>query len=504
MGTVFRPSWKSAVKGIGATLSLVIFASLPGCASGPQPGPTAIPLRPTETADFEVADIEALMTQMVDAGAPAVFVEIRDGEHAWSGAKGIRSKKTELPATVTDPVRIASLSKPMIAAILLQLVEEGRVQLGDRIEDYLPGVVGGREVTVRQLLNHSSGLPDYVPTLMPEDPTQLSTRIVTPVTNAELVENAQSQEWSFEPGTGFEYSNTNYIVITMLIEELTGSTLAEELAIRITEPLELTTTSLPDGTAMPENAAHGYITEGALSIDVTAQDASLWSGAGGVVSTVSDVNTFMRALLTGQVIAPELLGEMLVLLPEGYGLGVQSRTDQCPDAEPVYLESSANKAGIPGASDGADAGDEPGATLDTDAPSASEAPTHGGETAPPDASAPPTQAGETGPPDASVPRQSDPSATATPLPTYDFAAPESGSGSLHDSAFGELVQIGAPRHVYGHIGSGLGYRGITMSSPDGMRQVTVLWTISPTDYAQDARLDLAYELTDVALTINCP
>lgn len=462
MGIQFRFTRGSVVKRIGAVLSLAVLAMLAGCASGPQPGPTAIPLRPTEAADFDVTDVEALMTQMVGAGAPAVFVEIRDGEQVWSGAQGVRSKKSELPSQVTDPARIASLTKPMVASILLQLVEEGLVQLGDRIEDHLPGIVGGRDVTVRQLLNHSSGLPDYVPVLALEDPSGITTQVVTPITHEELVERAQTQDWSFEPGTGFEYSNTNYIVISMLIEDLTGNSLADELRTRITEPLGLAHTLLPTGTAMPENAAHGYVVEGALSIDVTEQDASLWSGAGGIVSTVSDVNTFMRALLTGQVIPPELLGEMLVLLPEGYGLGVQSRTDPCPATDPAYLESSDN------------------VTVESGPPSAS-------------GTARPT-----------APEQSAGSDNLDePRPTYDFAAPESGSGSLHDSDFGELVQIGAPKHVYGHLGSGLGYRGLTMSSPDGIRQVTLLWTVSPTDYAQDPRLELAYSLADTALAINC-
>ncbi|WP_192497138.1 serine hydrolase domain-containing protein [Gulosibacter chungangensis] len=447
----------SVIKRIGATLSVVALTTLAGCASGPHPGPTAIPLRPTEAADFEVADIEALMTQMVDAGAPAVLVEIRDGEHVWSGVQGVRSKKTELPAKITDPTRIASLTKPMVATILLQLVEEGLVQLGDPIEDYLPGIVEVREVTVRQLLNHSSGLPDYVPTLALEDPSAFTTQIVSPISHEELVQRALTQGWSFDPGTGWEYSNTNYIVLTMLIEELTSSTLAEQLQQRITEPLGLTSTTLPAGTSMPENAAHGYVTEGALSIDVTEQDASLWSGAGGVVSTVSDVNTFMRALLTGELIAPELLGQMLNLLPQGYGLGVQSRTDTCPAGDPVYLESSANQA------------------VETAAPGATDA----------------------------TPAATGPAEPAESLPSYDFEVPEEGSGSVHDSDFGELVQIGAPNHVYGHLGSGLGYRGLTMSSPDGIRQVTILWTVSPTDYSQDSRLDLAYELADVALAIDC-
>lgn len=506
MGIEFGPSLKTVVRRISAGIAIVMFAGVAGCASGPQPGPTAIPLRPTEAADFEVAEVESIMTQMMDAGAPAVFVEIRDGEHVWSDAQGVRSKKTELPAKITDPVRIASLTKPMVASILLQLVEEGLVQLGDRVEDYLPGIVGGRDVTVRQLLNHTSGLPDYVPTLALEDPAEFTTQMVTPITDAELVERALDVDWSFEPGTGWEYSNTNYTVITMLIEELTDSTLAEQLRVRITEPLGLTATSLPSGTTMPEDAAHGYVTQAALSIDVTEQDVSLWSGAGGIVSTVSDVNTFMRALLTGQVIAPELLGQMLTLVPEGYGLGVQSRTDQCPAGEPVYLESSSEAAGSAdsASSDSFDDGSSGSATASDSASSDSTASNsnNADSTSASNASGTADSSAESADLGSEA-DQPERSATPEPAPTYDFVVPEQGSGSLHDSEFGELVQIGVPKHVYGHIGSGLGYRGLTMSSPDGMRQVTILWTVSPTDYSADPRLDLAYSLTDVALSINC-
>ncbi|MGO1545595.1 MAG: serine hydrolase [Gulosibacter sp.] len=491
--------FSSKFKGAGALLTLILAVTLTGCASGPQPGPTAIPLRPTEAADFEVADIEQLMSEMTEAGAPAVFVEIRDGEQVWSGVQGVRSTTSELPATVNDRVRIASLTKPMVASILLQLVEEGVVNLGDPIEDYLPGVVDGREVTVRQLLNHSSGMPDYVPALTLNDPSSITTQVVSPITHEELIDLSRTRDWEFEPGTGFEYSNSNYIVISMLIEELTGNELATELENRITVPLGLSSTSIPSGTDMGENAAHGYVKQGALSIDVTEQDASLWSGAGGVVSTVSDVNTFMRALLTGQVIPPELLGEMLVLLPQGYGLGVQSRTDTCPDTEAAYLESSngAAESEAPMATESAptDAGGESDAS--------NEVPEAGADSEVGDAGSGGTDTADANDADGDQPEDTGGLLDEDSASTYDFEPSEEGSGSLHDSEYGELVQIGAPNHVYGHLGSGLGYRALTMSSPDGIRQVTIAWTVSPTDYADDPRLQIAYELADVALAIDC-
>lgn len=443
---------------------------LTGCAGGAKPGPTAVPLRPTATADFNTEDLESLMQQMVDQGAPAVLVEVREGDEVWTHAKGVESVRSDAPASASEHARIASLTKPMVATITLQLVAEGKIKLDDPVEEYLPGIVDGKQVTIAQLLNHTSGLPDYVESLAMDDPLEVPETLKHGKKPQELVDLALQQPWEDEPGGSFHYSNTNYVIITMLIEHITGNALRDELHDRIVAPLELKQTSIPEGTAMPAPYLHGYWIDGGLSVDVTEQDNSLWNGAGGVVSTVSDVNTFMRGLMTGQLLPPELLGYMLRLNGDGYGLGVQGRGAKCAASHDVLMPVEA-----------------PAATE----PQASASPT----TVEPGASA-------TVGPSASPSLETDPEASYPGLDVLP-TVPESGSGSLVEYEGHEHIQIGQAGTVYGHLGSGLGYRALTMSSADGLRQVTVFWSASPLDYMDDPRMMTAYDLVDAGLERNC-
>ncbi|WP_282827095.1 serine hydrolase domain-containing protein [Gulosibacter sediminis] len=445
-------AWRAAIAaGVAAVFALT------ACVGTALPGPTAVPLRPTESASFETDDLTDLMNQLTDAGAPAVTIEVRDGDEVWTSAVGVQSSNSELPASASNTSRVASVTKPMVATMILQLVDEGELTLDTDVEDVLPGVVGGREVTVEQLLQHTSGMPDYVEALALGDPTQILNVLDNGRTQQELVDLALTQQWRFDPGTSWEYSNSNYVVLTMLLEELTGNSLDEELATRITTPLGLTNTSIPDGASMPSNSLHGYVVESGLSIDVTKQDASLWNGAGAVVSTPADVNTFMRALLTGQVLPPQLVGYMLRLNDEGYGLGIQAREDKCPASDATMINSEQVDPTI--------------------APNATATPT------------------------------STEGVAAAPSPSVPASwpdAPDDGSGSVIEDDLGTIgVQIGEPGMVYGHLGSGLGYRALTLSSPDGLRQVTVFWTASEINQDNDERVHLAYDIADAALARDC-
>lgn len=444
---------------VAVAAALAVTLALTGCVGGNLPGPTAVPLRPTESASFETDDLTELMHQLVAAGAPAVTLEVRDGDEVWSSAVGVQSSASELPASASDTSRVASVTKPMVATMILQLVNEGALTLDTNVEDILPGIVGDREVTVEQLLQHTSGMPDYVPALALTDPTQILDVLDNGRSLQELVDLALGQGWHFDPGTSWEYSNSNYVVLTMLLEELTGNSLAQELSTRITTPLGLANTSIPDGTAMPPNSLHGYVVESGLAIDVTKQDASLWNGAGAVVSTPADVNTFMRALLTGQVLPPQLVGYMLRLNDDGYGLGVQARGDQCPAGDATIINSEQVDATL-----------TPGATA-----ASATSPTEAAALAP-------------GP----------------SIPDSWPEAPDEGSGSVVEDGTGATgVQIGEPGMVYGHLGSGLGYRALTLSSPDGLRQVTVFWTASEINQDNDERVHLAYDIADAALSRDC-
>lgn len=459
---------------LAATL-LCSLGLLAGCAGDAQPGPTAVPLRPTATADFETEDLESLMQQMLDEGSPAVLVEVRDGDEVWSHAVGVQSVRSDAPATPTDHARIASLTKPMVATIVLQLVDEGHVKLDDEIEQHLPGVVDGRKITVAQLLDHTSGVPDYVPVLAAGDPLAIPDTLKDGKSSEELVDLALQQPWINEPGEGYFYSNTNYVVLTMLIEKLTGQPLHEVFDERIAEPLGLDNTSIPDGDGMPEPRINGYWIDGSLTVDVTEQDSSLWVGAGGVVSTVSDVNTFMRGLMTGQLLPPELLGYMLRLNDDGYGLGIQSRGNDCAAPNDILMPVQSPEGADPGIDETVTPNPAP-------------------ETATP------------GPTSVDVAQAATrPGANSNERPVSDVLpeVPESGSGSLIEYEGDNYIQIGQSGMVYGHLGSGLGYRALTMTSADGLRQVTVFWNASTIDFVNDPRLDIAYDLVDAGLRRAC-
>ena len=470
--------------------SLALAVALTGCAGTVSPGPTAVPLRPTATADFATDSLTDLLRQLVAAGAPAALIEVRDGDEVWQQAEGVASIRTEMPATADLTFRVASLTKPMIASIVLQLVDEGRLALDDTASSLMPGLLDGdfRGVTVRQLLDHTSGLQDYIDQLVQGDPTQVTATLSTPHTPDELLRLATSKGPLAAPGEEFFYSNANYIALTMLIEQLGGESLADAVRDRIAGPLGLTHTRIPTGSELGSPHVHGYWVNGSVSVDVTKQDSSLWAGAGGVESNVADINTFFRALMAGLVVPPALLGEMLALGHDGYGLGVQGRVDSCGVRDAVTLPLPATEAPLAPESGaptgGADAGDWSSA-------SESEAGEEG--TAASDAARPDTTAPETG-----ATRAPDDG----PHPDDD-AADEPHSGSLISGLGGESVQIGDPGYVYGHLGSGLGYRALTFTTPDGVRQVTVAWTASPTDYASDPRLPIAYDLVDAALAVRC-
>ena len=237
-------------------------------------------------------------------------------------------------------VRIASNTKTFTATVVLQLVGEGLVELDEPIETYLPGLVRGEgndgaAITVRHLLQHTSGLFNYTAEM---DPDPFVTRDVY-VPQRHHTDVAFAHPPLFEPGTTWSYSNTNYTVLGMLVEKVTGRPMAEQVTQRIIEPLGLGDTYVPAPGERELRGAHprGYHpgADGELA-DITDLDPS-WAGpAGDIVSTPSDLLAFFAALVGGDLLGTAEQDELvrLVDLPEeypgdGYGLGVTRTTLSC-------------------------------------------------------------------------------------------------------------------------------------------------------------------------------
>jgi D-alanyl-D-alanine carboxypeptidase len=281
-------------------------------------------------------DVDAL----VAAGAPGAILLVRDGNRTVRFTAGLGNVARKTPMRPNDHFKIASLTKSYTAAVVLQLVGEGRLDLGDSIEQRLPGLVpNGDKITIRQLLNHTSGLADF----------EVNPRYLKPYLSGnfgyywaplQLVKMGVSQKPLFAPGTGYSYSNTNYVLAQLIVEKVTGKTIGVELKRRIFQPLHLDDTSYPTKPGLPSPYAHGYKLLGKPpAVDVTGLSPSLAPGSGAIISTALDVADFYRALLSGKLLKPEQMTAMktvvslrtgkIVASGAGDGLGIARPPFSC-------------------------------------------------------------------------------------------------------------------------------------------------------------------------------
>ena len=277
--------------------------------------------------------LQQLLQAMHEAGMPGVLAQVRDGSQTWNLAAGVADVDTGRPVRPQFRHRVGSITKTFVATTVLQLVGEDRVVLDAPIGRYLPDVLPGelgRQVTVRMLLNHTSGIGDFTVVLFanPETVEELRFRTFTP---QELIGIGLSQPPTNAPGERWSYSNTNYVILGLLIERLTGRPYAEEISRRILRPLGLQHTYFP-GTNPYIRGPHmaGYVVLADGLRDVTVFNPSSGWAEGEMISTAADLNSFYRALLTGRLLTPALLAQMqttVVVVPSlpeaaGYGLGI--------------------------------------------------------------------------------------------------------------------------------------------------------------------------------------
>ncbi|MGC7098448.1 serine hydrolase domain-containing protein [Amycolatopsis lurida] len=263
-------------------------------------------------------------------GAPGAEAVVREQDELWGVTSGTKVLGQNRPFGPDDQIRAGSLTKPFTAAMVLQLVAEGRVDLDASVETYLPGVVrgngyDGNRISVRQLLNHTSGVADYLWLGGGLNPIEQ----LRPHTLAEVAGWGLAQPPLFEPGAGYQYSNTNFILAGMIIEKVTGNTYDRELADRITTPLGLTKTYLPKpgDKTLPAGHARGYVGR-YLYVDFTELiEPSVGLSGGGLVTSGADATRFFQALAAGEVVPPAQLAEMFQPVEGGpaygYGLGVE-------------------------------------------------------------------------------------------------------------------------------------------------------------------------------------
>jgi D-alanyl-D-alanine carboxypeptidase len=311
-----RPTWRRARKLAlcGATLGSMAAAAVVGGSA--LAGRTVV----TETDPSGLQkDVDAL----VAAGAPGAILFARNGGRTVLLTAGLGNVAQKTPIGRGDHFKIASLTKTYTATVVLQLVGEGKLHLTDSVEQRLPRVVpNGGKITIRQLLNHTSGLFDYF-----ENPRFLKPYLAGNFgyywAPRQLVRMGVSHKPLFAPGRGYSYSNTDYVLAQLIVERATGKSLGIELKRRIFQPLRLRDTTYPTKPGLPSPYAHGYKLLGKPpAADVTGLSPSMSPGSGAIISTVRDVADFYRALLSGRLLSPEQLRAMKTTVSERTGKAV--------------------------------------------------------------------------------------------------------------------------------------------------------------------------------------
>ncbi|WP_067567796.1 serine hydrolase domain-containing protein [Nocardia acidivorans] len=291
----------------------------------------------TTPADQDRPELRKIIQEVIDAGFTGFTLRVNDERGEWVGSAGLAELGETAPPPIDGHIRIGSNAKTFTATLLLLLVAAGKVTLDAPVVDHLPEFELDPRITVRMLLQHTSGIFNFtgeyledgtvVPGIAWSGKEWVENRFKTYLPQ-ELVRLALSKPPRFEPGTDWSYSNTNFVLVRLLIEKVGGSAYPEQMRRLILDPLGLSGTVAPTTqTELPAPHAHAYYRydDGGVerTVDVTEQNPSWISSGGDMISTTGDLHTFISALTSGKLLPPELLAEMVT--PEkkvGYGLGV--------------------------------------------------------------------------------------------------------------------------------------------------------------------------------------
>jgi len=291
----------------------------------------------TSAAASTESALEDRLQPLIDAGYPGVLASVTQADGTRVDAA--MGDVGDLPAE--PEVRVGSNTKMFVATVVLQLADEGAIELDAPIDAYLPGLVTGEgidgaAITVRDLLQQTSGLPEYADEVAADafgvQHVYISAR--------DMLDIALSRPAVFAPGAEWGYSNTNYIVLGLLVERVTERALWEQIDDRIVTPLNLQHTYLPGPGERELRGEHPpafHADEPGRLREITDMDPSFGWSAGAMVSTPGELNEFMRALLAGELLSEESLAQMQDavaspddLWPEAtYGLGLQSFPLSC-------------------------------------------------------------------------------------------------------------------------------------------------------------------------------
>lgn len=299
----------------------------------------AFPYPDSSGAHPDAANLAGLLQAMTADGVPGVLMSVNDTVHGeWTGAAGMADLFNRVPMKPCNISRLGSTVKTFTAVTLLLLQEEGRLGLDDRIADHLGGepidrLANADQATIRQCLQHSSGIPNYISSAQFQT---ASLNDLVRVWHAEdLLAYAYDRPADFAPGSNVQYSNTPYILLGMLIEQIEGKPFYQVFEERLFVPLGLSFTRFAAEDNVPDGIVRGYVD---LYSNLNVTESTYYSGwdyftaDGGLIGNPHDLGEFLRAVANGEVISAASLAEMTDwrtpndpdedFFPLGYGLGI--------------------------------------------------------------------------------------------------------------------------------------------------------------------------------------
>ncbi|ESA32201.1 serine-type d-ala-d-ala carboxypeptidase [Leptolyngbya sp. Heron Island J] len=290
-----------------------------------------------EFGDADLIPILQAALETTEAPGANMYITTGDGS-VWHGAFGLANLENGTPMPADAAMDIGSITKSMVAVITLQLMQEGKLSLDDTLSQWLPNTIGKIEnsetITLCQLLNHSSGIPEFLDEDFAEVILSDPHRIWQP---EDFLQLAYGEPGNFPPGERHSYSNTNYTLLGLVIEAATGDTLAEQLRSRLFEPLGMNASSVVYDNDMAPNVLRGYVDIQEIDPSAESQLVPIFFhptaqgfGEGGVISSVADLARFSGALHDGELLTPDtfnLIQQESLLIDEEdgdrYGLGLE-------------------------------------------------------------------------------------------------------------------------------------------------------------------------------------
>jgi D-alanyl-D-alanine carboxypeptidase len=280
---------------------------------------------------------QILDAQFVKSGLPGVVVSIWIGDQQWVQSRGVADLNTKAPYKIDDQGRIASISKTFTATAILQLVDQKKISLDDKLESFVPGIVNGTKITVRDLLDMQSGLYDF--TADDAFVNAFDANPTLPWTPAQSIDIVKAHPADFEPGAKTVYCDSNYILLGMILEKVTGRKAHDVINTDVVAKLPgLSKTNFPTGTAVPEPHPTAYLPDenDTAKPPTVVNDVNPEVGwtAGAMTSTIEDLKVWGKELTDGSLLSPDIQRERLhsnridgVPINLGYGLGVMTIND---------------------------------------------------------------------------------------------------------------------------------------------------------------------------------